>query len=65
MGGQDGFDFSRFDAVAADLDLFVGASGEVEDTVSVQRARSPVRYMRPGWKGFATNRSAVRPGRDA
>src|SRR6185503_13630801 len=55
--GQGGLDFAEFDAVAADLDLFVGAAEILQLSVGAQRTRSPVRYIRaPGPpNGQATN----------
>ena len=63
---QRRLDLAGLDAEAADLDLVVGAAQVLEPCRrAVQRARSPVRYIRlPGApNGSATNRAAVRPGR--
>ena len=49
VGGQHGLDLAGLDPEPADLDLLIRPAREHQLAVVVQRARSPVRYMRaPG-----------------
>ncbi len=66
VAGRRAGDFAGFDALAAQLDLVVGAAEVLQFSPRAStRTRSPVRYIRaPGPPaGSGTNRSAVRPGR--
>lgn len=68
QGAQGVLDLLELDAVAADLDLLIGAAEEVEPAVSRPGAPGRLWRTRARWRpgsatGTTTKRSAVRSGR--